>query len=128
MPKFALPELEELLVLRLENRVLIELESYAEIDAIKITPLTKKLLGVIHDNPYFLYRQVGSDSEPLNLKKLLFTVPPLIRKPAHFVCFPASCEANFAHVWAVPASQFCLLEQICAFVQAQAQTHSCNQP
>jgi hypothetical protein len=42
MPKFALPELEEFLVLRLENRVLIELESYAEIDAIKITPLTKK--------------------------------------------------------------------------------------
>jgi hypothetical protein len=77
MPKFALPELEEFLVLRLENRVLIELESYAEIDAIKITPLTKKLLGVIHDNPYFLYRQVYPDSEPLNLKKLLFTVPPL---------------------------------------------------
>jgi hypothetical protein len=66
IPKFALPELEEFLVLRLENRVLIELESYAEIDAIKITPLTKKLLGVIHDNPYFLYRQVYPDSEPLN--------------------------------------------------------------
>jgi hypothetical protein len=34
--------LEEFRLLKLEKRVLMELESYAEIDAIKITPLNKK--------------------------------------------------------------------------------------
>jgi hypothetical protein len=36
-------ELDELLLLKLENRVLMELESNAEIDAIMITPLNKNM-------------------------------------------------------------------------------------